>query len=178
MSNPTKPVHVESVFLEGYPTDVVTSGSLAYAADRPTGFYVLDLSKPRPLEPVSMLQSAIAGNTSAQIEVLQVSAQGPTLAILVASGALQPFDVSNPVAPVKLPPYRTPGGARRVSLKGRLAYVADGGEGLQVVDLSTPSAPRIVGSYKTAGPARDVAVADSLVFVVVGNEVLILQQSP
>ena len=73
---------------------------------------------------------------------------------------------------------RTPGGARRVSLKDKLAYVADGREGLQVVDLSTPSAPRIVASYKTARPARDVAVADSLVFVSVGNEVLILRQTP
>jgi hypothetical protein len=177
VSNPAKPIHVDSVFLEGYATDVVTSGSLAYAADRPTGFYVLDLAKPRPLEPVGTLQSA-AGNGSAQLEVMQVSAQGPTLAVLVKNGLLQLFDVSNPAAPVAIPRYRTPGGAQRVSLKGALAYVADGREGLQVVDLSTPGKPNIIGTYKTALPARDVAVSDSLVFVVVGNgEVLILRQN-
>jgi hypothetical protein len=85
---------------------------------------------------------------------------------------------SNPAAPVKIPAYRTPGGARRVSLNGRLAYVADGREGLQVVDLSTPSKPSIVGTYKTASPPRDVAVADSLILVVLANEVLILGQTP
>lgn len=174
VSNPSKPVHVESVFLEGYPTDVVTSGSLAYAADRPTGFYVFDLSKPRPLQPTSMLQSA---TPSPQVEVLQRSAQGQTLAVLTG-GLLQMYDVSDPAAPVKIPPYRTPGGAQRVSLKGTLAYVADGKAGLQVVDLSSPSTPRVVGAYQTAAPARDVAVADSLVLVVVGRgEVLILRQT-
>jgi hypothetical protein len=104
--------------------------------------------------------------------------QGPTLAVLVAAGLLQLFDVSNPAAPVKISPYRTPGAAQRVSLKGTLAYVADGREGLQVVDLSTPAKPSIIGAYKTAGVARDVAVSDSLVFIVVGNgEVLILRQT-
>jgi hypothetical protein len=176
VSNPAKPIQAGSVFLEGFATDVVTSGSLAYAADRPTGFYILDLSKPTPLEPTSM-QSAISPGQG-QLEVLQASAQGPTLAVLVANGSLQMYDVSNPAAPIKIPTYRTPGGARRVSLKGSLAYVADGREGLQVVDLSTPSKPSIVGAYKTASPARDVAVADSLILVVVGSEVLILRQTP
>jgi hypothetical protein len=188
VSNPTQPVFVGSVFLEGFATDVVTSGALAYVGDRPTGFYVFDLSKPPPLEPVSALQS-VTGSTF-QLEVLQTFSQGPTFAVLMTgvpmSGAwLQLYDVSNPEAPVHAATYRTPGGGGwvpggggRLSLKGTLAYVADGKEGLQVVDLSTPSAPRIVGSYETSAPARDVAVADSLVFVVVGNqEVLILRQT-
>ena len=89
------------------------------------------------------------------------------------------YDVSSPVSPIKIPPYRTPGGAQRVSFKGKLAYVADGREGLQVLDLSDPSNPRIVGAYKTASSARDVAVSESLVFVVLASgEVLILRQAP
>jgi hypothetical protein len=176
VSNPSKPMQAGSVFLEGFATDVVTSGSLAYAADRPTGFYTLDLSKPRPLEPTGVQSATSPG--LAQLEVLPASAQHPALAVLVANGLLQMYDVSNPAAPIKIPAYRTPGGARRVALKGRLAYVADGQEGLQIVDLSTPSKPSIVGAYKTASPARDVAVADSFVFVVVGSEVLILRQTP
>lgn len=179
LSNPAKPVLAGSVFLEGFANEVVMSGSFAYATDRPTGFYVFDLSKPGPLEPLSALQSATVSTFRAQLEILQTSPQGPTVALLVAGGLLQMFDVSNPGSPVKIPPYRTPGGAQRVSLKGTLAYVADGKGGLQVVDLSVPSKPSIVGAYKTANPARDVAVAGSLVFVVVGNgEVLILRQTP
>jgi hypothetical protein len=186
VSNPTKPVFVGSLFVEGFATDVVTSGRVAYVGDRPTGFYVFDLSKPPPLEPLSALQSAL-GSTR-QLEVLQTLSQGPTFAVRMifgpTGGWLQLYDVSNPEAPVHATTYRTPGGegwqggGGRLSVKGTLAYVADGKEGLQVVDLSMPSAPRTVGSYKTAAVARDVAVADSLVFVVVGNqEVLILRQT-
>jgi hypothetical protein len=177
VSNAAKPVLAGSVFLEGFAKDVVTDGRLAYAADMPTGFYVLDLSKPGSTEPLSAVQSATAG--SAQVEVLRTSGQGPAFAVLAAGGALQMYDVSNPATPVKMRPYRTPGGAARVSLEGSLAYVADFREGLQVVDLSTPSDPRIVGAYKTATPARDVAAAGPLVFVVVGSgEVVILRQTP
>ena len=180
VSNPAKPVLVGSAFLEGFATDVVTSGSLAYAADRPTGFYVFDMSKPGPLEPVGVLQSAAPNNTMrSQLEVLQPSGRGPKIAVLMAGGFIQLFDVSNPAAPVKIPPYRTPGGVLRVALKEQLAYVVDGMEGLQVVDLSTPSAPRIVGSFKTASPARDIAVADTLVFLALASgEVSILRQVP
>ena len=179
VSNSAKPVSAGSVFLDGFARDAVTNGSLAYAIDMPTGFYVLDLSKKNVQEPLVSLQSATVSNQRAQVEVLQTSPQGPTLAVVVAGGTLQMYDVSNSASPIKIPPYRTPGGALRVSLRGKLAYVADGREGLQVLDLSNPSEPRIAGTYKTASPARDVAVSESLVFVVLASgEVLILRQAP
>jgi hypothetical protein len=127
-----------------------------------------------------MLQSAAPSNTMrAQVEVLRASLQGPQLALLVAGGLLQIIDVSTPAAPVKLPPYRTPGGALRVALKDQTAYIADGPEGLLVVDLSMPSQPRIVGAFKTASPTRDVAIGNSIVIVsMASGEVLILRQTP
>jgi hypothetical protein len=151
---------------------------MAYAIDTPSGFYVLDLSNKDVLEPVASLQSATVPTPRAQVETLQMSAQGPPLAVVVAGGSLQMYDVSSPISPIRIPSYRTPGGALRVSVKDKLAYVADGREGLQVIDLSDPSTPRIVGAYKTASPARDVAASESLVYVVLASgEVLILRQS-
>ena len=177
-SNAAKPVSAGSFFVDGYARDIVTAGSFAYAVDSPAGFYVLDLSKPNPMEPVSALQSG------AGLRTIEVSG---SLAMLVGGGSLQPYDVSNPAAPVKAPPFRTPGGAQRAALSGRVAYVADGGEGLQVVDFSRPAAPVIIGNYKMSGTARDVAVEGSLVFVVVseakarpqdGGQVVILRRVP
>ena len=176
ISSPGMPTVRESVFLDGLATDVVTSGSHAFAADRPTGFYVFDLSKRGPLEPLASLQSAVPNNTQrAQLEVVE-SAAKQRIVILVAGGLLQPFDVSKPDAPIKLPPFKTPGGAGRIALTGTLAYVADGPEGVQVVDLSEPSAPRIVSSVKTTAPAREIAVAGTFVFVgLATGEVVILR---
>ena len=177
LANTSKPLVRESVFLEGVATDVITSGSFAYAADRPTGFYVFDVSKPMPLEPIGSLQSAVPNNTQrAQLEVID-NAGGRRIVVLVAGGLLQLFDVSTPTAPVKLPPFKTPGAALRIALEGSLAYVADGPEGLQIVDISNPSAPRIVANVKTSAPAREVAVADSVVFVgLVSGDVTILRR--
>jgi hypothetical protein len=108
---------------------------------------------------------------------------------VVRSESLQVYDVSDPAKPASLAVLRTPGGRpQRASLRGNLAYVADGEAGLTVVDLSAPANPRVVGTYKTPEAARDVAAGESLVFVVVGEmrrdsrspsgtEVLILRQA-
>ena len=181
-SNEAEPVKLDSYFLDGYARDVVTSGSFAYAVDSPSGLYLFDLSKPGPLEPVSVLHAPSAPRF---IEVSSGSAagQGPTIVCGAGGGNLQVYDVSDPAAPVRAATFETPGVAQRVSLDGTLAYVADARAGVQVVDLSTPSQPRLVGTYRTPRPARDVSVSDSHVFIVVGEragndrEVLVLRRS-
>ena len=161
-----------SFFLDGYARDVVASGSLAFAVDSPTGLYVFDLARPGPLEPIATLQNGTALRT---VDV--TSGDGPRLAVLVGGGTLQTYDLSDPAKPVRLSAYKTPGGAQRVALNGRMTYVADGAAGLLIVDLSKPDAPVIVGAHKTPTAARDVAVAGDLVLVAVANgDVIILRE--
>ena len=173
ITNPAKMLSPGSFFLDGYARDVVTSGSIAFAVDSPTGFYIFDLAKKGPLEPIATMQNGTA------LRTVDVSTgDGPRIAVLVGGGTLQIYDVSNVEAPARFPPYRTPGGALRVALKDRLAYVADGAGGVTVVDLATPGQPTIVGTHKTATAARDVAVSDGLVLVAVANgDVIILSES-
>lgn len=173
------PTLVGSFFVDGFAKDVVTRGTLAYALDQPSGFYVFDLARSGSFEPAATLTLANPIPLRAQLAVSEASPKaGARVAVVAGSGPLQVYEVSNPLKPTHSITYRTPGAALRVSLQGTRAFVADGPAGLQVVDLSTPSKPRIVGSYKTETPARDVAVADSLVFVVVASgDVLILRRS-
>lgn len=179
ISNPAQPKRLGSFFLDGYARDVVAAGPLAFAVDSPSGLYVLDLDRPDPIESaVSTQQSA---STPSFVEISDASSS-PRLVCIVGAGLLQFYDVSNPAAPAKLSTLKTPGRPVRATLKGKLAYVADGLEGVQVVDLSVPATPKIVGSFKTPAPARDVAVDNGIVYVVVGareepGEVLILRQS-
>ena len=177
IQDPARPTLTGSAFLDGFSTDVVANGNWAYAADRPTGFYVFDLSRKDPFEPVGTSQSGSPNNTQrAQLEVLPESSERRVV-VLAAGGLLQLFDVTNPASPTLLPPFRTPGAAVRIALRDHLVYVADGQVGLQVVDFTTPSAPKIVDSFKTMSPARDVAVAGPLVLVALaGGEVLILKE--
>ena len=178
VSQPDTPTAVTSIFLEGFATDVAISGGLAYAADRPTGLYVLDLSVPDSVELVTELQSAepfVFG--TAQLEIVRPPGRS-LFAMLVSATLLQPFDISDPRQPVKLPTFGTPGGVWRASFTGNLAYVADAEDGLFVIDVSTPAHPHIVGSYKTGMPALDVAVVGSFVFLTAeGQDALILRQT-
>jgi hypothetical protein len=179
ISTMTKPVLVGSFFVDGFAKDVVTTGTRAFALDQPAGLYAFDLAKAGSFEPMATLTLATPIPLRAQLALSKESLNpGPRIAVVVGSGPLQIYDVSNPQAMRHAATYRTPGAAQRVAFQGTRAYVADGPAGLQVVDLSTPSTPSIVGSFKTATPARDVAVADSLVFVVTASgEVVILRQA-
>jgi hypothetical protein len=109
LSTPAVPTSPGAFFVDGYARDVTTVGRHAFAVDSPTGFYVLDLSKADPLEPVASVQSGAA------LRALEVEG---SLAVLVGGGALHPFDVTNPAAPVKHPPFRTPAGARGRPARG------------------------------------------------------------
>jgi hypothetical protein len=181
-----QPKVISSVYLDGYARDVATLGSLAYAVDNPTGLYVLDLSKPELTDPVSAVQSASEPRT---VKIV-AGANGRKLAVLAGAGSLQVYDLSMPMAPVRISSLRTPGRVQRIAVQGTLVYVADGNEGLQVVDVSDPSQPQIIGTHKTTTPVRDVAVAGPLVFLAVGalptgvarskggGEVVILRQTP
>lgn len=173
ITNPAAPTSPGSFFLDGYARDVVTAGPIAYAVDSPTGLYVFDLSKPGPLEPIASLQTGTA------LRTVDVSSEGGApIVVAVGGGSLQVYEVSNPAAPVRMAPFRTPGGAQRVALKGRLAYVADAAAGVTVVDLTNPAAPTVIGTHKTATNARDVAVADGLVLVALANaDVVVLRES-
>ena len=185
LSDETAPSQIGTFFLEGYARDIVTLDSMAYAVDSPTGLYVFDLSGPGPWEPVGVLHAPSTPQRSTEVFDLS-GGQGRRILCGVGGGALQVYDVTDPVTPVKAAAFDTPGRAQGVAINRNLAYVADGQAGLQVIDLSTPSAPRVVGGFETARAARDVAVRDSLVLVVVGDggsegedrEVLILLRRP
>jgi hypothetical protein len=182
VSNASKPTSLGSFFLDGYSREVALAGSTAYAVDSPTGFYVFDLTKSGPLEPVGVVQGE-QGSAARGVAVSDNSGDGPKLVCVVSGASLQIYNVSNATAPVLAGTYRTTGGrAPHVVVKGNRAYLADGREGLQVVDFSDPSKPTLVGSFKTEALARDVAIGDSAVLVVVGaegaQEIKILKQTP
>ena len=164
VSDPAKPQARGDFFLDGYARAVASSGSIAVAVDSPTGVYVFDLSKPSKLEPISTQQSA---ERPGSVELSETpGGAGRRLAVLIGSGALQIYDVTDPLKPTKAATFRTPSGRPLdVALRGDTAFVADSTAGLQVVDLSTPAAPKIVGSFKTPASARSVAVTEALIVV-------------
>jgi hypothetical protein len=74
-------------------------------------------------------------------------------------------DVSDPSNPVEVEHYNTEGSARKVTLQGDYAYIADEYGGLCVLDVSDPLNFIEVSVFDTPGPAYDVDVAGNYAYV-------------
>lgn len=80
------------------------------------------------------------------------------------SGRLSLF----PAPPTNLGTFNTPGTALAVTLRGNVAYVADGTDGLRIVDVTNTAAPSAIGSFDTPGTAKGVAASRDIVLVADG----------
>jgi hypothetical protein len=90
----------------------------------------------------------------------------------VADGpeGLRIVDITNPLSPVEISHYNTPGNATGIYVLYPYVFLADGSSsGIRVIDVSNPYAPYEIAQYITPGEAVDVyyhigyiAVADGL----------------
>lgn len=76
----------------------------------------------------------------------------------------QVVDVSKPDAPNRVGGLDLVGEGYGLALRGRYAYVANGGSGLSILELTEPTVPRLVGQY-TDVYANAVAVAGDHAYV-------------
>lgn len=135
--------------LLGQPKRLTLAGSLAYVAHESagTGLEVVNLAD--PLRPQRLGQLPLPGDTQAN----DVAIAGPYayLATVSSSGStatdghLRIVAVSNPAAPAQVAIHDTPGDARRVTVAGAVAYVADGPAGLRILNVANPAQVTEVG---------------------------------
>jgi hypothetical protein len=78
--------------------------------------------------------------------------------------SLQIFDLSDPLAPVRLGVYRTPDVLYQVEIIDHVALLGLA-SGIQIVDLSDPANPALVSATKIAGGARAMDMAGQLVAI-------------
>ncbi|MBN1888095.1 MAG: carboxypeptidase regulatory-like domain-containing protein [Thermoflexales bacterium] len=141
----------------GVSAAVAASGTLAYAG---AGSRLVILG----LDPLIYGESA---PMPAKVAGLALSA---THAYVAAGDAgLRVLDVSDPINPIEVGYYDTPGSARGVALAGDYAYVAAGEDGLRVIDVSNPISPTELGSCDTPGSARGVALAGNYAYIADGD---------
>jgi len=81
------------------------------------------------------------------------------------------IDVSNPVNPVLMGSFDTPGQAIDIAVSGNYAYVADAGSGLHIINVSNPANPTLVGTYNTPGQAYGVFLSGNFAYVADGYNI-------
>jgi hypothetical protein len=87
---------------------------------------------------------------------LGVHVVGTRAYVAQGDGGLAIYEVSDPMMPVRLGGYATPGAANGVFVAGTLAFVAEGTVGLEVIDVSDPAAPGAPGgaTIRRGAPMR------------------------
>jgi hypothetical protein len=68
-----------------------------------------------------------------------------------ATVGMDMVNVTNPITPIEINGYNTPGYANDVLVTLNRAYIADGGDGIFVIDVTNPFQIRLVGSVQTQG---------------------------
>ncbi len=135
VADPSAPAQVG--FLEGQPTEVALSDTIACLADTP-GLRVLDVSS--PAQPVELATVSMSGGARA-IDVVGTTAY-------VAAGDYSPiqavwiFDISTPAAPVLL--GSIPFNATVMTVASDRAYLSGPG-GFAIFDVSNPATPIRLG---------------------------------
>ncbi|MCX6033133.1 MAG: proprotein convertase P-domain-containing protein, partial [Chloroflexi bacterium] len=168
----------------------------AFVADGTSGLRVLNVTDPAAAQLVSTLDTPGEANDVVVIENgrggsssnIGFGSEGgfetrPYYALVAdGSAGLQVINVSDPVNPMLVGTYNTPGDARSVAV-GQVAnlpyaFVADGSWGLRVVDISTPTNPtdpKTGGSfYDTSGSAYGVAISGTIAFIADGAPGLVV----
>lgn len=165
ISDPTAPTYLGSATEGGSRWYNVHPGPdpALYVTSRDLGFGVFDRSDPAHPRLVSQsYDEGLAGMDS----------EGDRLYVASLQGSLVTFDISDPLAPVKIDELGGLGNAWAVRVSGYRAYVADNALGLVVIDLSDPDAPEVVTRVETAsGGAQDLALSEdgSVVYVAAGG---------
>ena len=149
----------------GQSVSVAVSGSLAYVG---IGIHAIILDVSTSTQPVMVGYSDVVTNYVNDIAIVGNHAY-------LLDGDLHIFDITNPVAPIKVGYLATPGDANSVKVAGTLAYIADGQAGLRIVNVADPAHPVLIGSYPISGIVWDAVPIGNKVYLAVDGSPEVLQ---
>jgi hypothetical protein len=92
-------------------------------------------------------------------------------------GGLRLFSLLDPMEPVEVGVYDSPGSARKIARVGSILYLADGVAGLRIVDVSNPRLPVAIGSVQFPGDAQDLALNGGYAYIASGTGIEIVDVS-
>ncbi|HQN44224.1 MAG TPA: NosD domain-containing protein, partial [Anaerolineaceae bacterium] len=151
----------------GGPTQgIAVQGDYAYMGVGPR-LVVVDISD--PVNPRQVGYSPVFGDF-----VLDVVVSGNYAYVTAGGAGLQVIDITNPLAPVPIGTWDSPGFAEGVTVSGDIAYLADGPYGLRVVDVANPAMPFEIAHAFDMNYAYAVAVDGRYAYIAAGGAGLLV----
>jgi hypothetical protein len=146
VADPTQPVKVSDLVLEGQQQHIALSSGIAYITTyRRNGLQVVDVSDPLHLQTISFFPTDYVPHG---IEIVG------NIAYLADDRYLDILDISNPGSPQLRSQFQVSGRAAHTYMNGDKLYLTVWSEGVYVLDVSDPDSPIQVGFHS----APDVAL--------------------
>lgn len=160
ISDPSAVHQLGSVSIGDWGNDIAVSGDFVYAAARQAGLKVVDVHDDAHPVVVGSVATSYA---------CDVAVSGDTL-FLADYYDIKVFDISNPVAPVRVGTADRPEMmAFGVDVAGDTLYVAAAGQDLQVFDVADPTSPVWLGGDNHDAEASDVEVCGDYAYTTGGD---------
>jgi hypothetical protein len=141
----------------GWAVAVDVEDGMAYLAEAPQGFKVVDLADPG--------SPAFRGSLGALQPGQDVVVKDGFAYVTLGADGVAVVDVGDPDRPVVVGRAGTPGNALGVTVVDTIAYVADDVVGLMLLGVGSPDTPQKLGVDNSPGRAVDVAVSGALAYV-------------
>jgi hypothetical protein len=156
VTNPTTPVFISKLRLEGNALKIDVAGNYAYVAEGDSCLKIINVSNPASPALTGIYHLPEAANS--------VFIAGNYAYVADASSGLIVVNISDPSNPVLTSNYAAI--AYDVFVLGNYAYLANRYNGLTVVDITDPVNPLYVGRYYTPHPPASVFVSGGYAYVI------------
>lgn len=166
-SNPDLP-QLKGSYEAGDAVAVTVQGDYAYVALEETGMLVLDVkdqSSPKFCNEYEITEELLGVKKPRFCGVNVADGR----VYLVSKDHLLIYSAKNPEKPVMIGKYTVPDRARKVAIRGQLAYLATDSELARIIDVSNPAMPVSLKSFKARGNAYDIKLFDNFAYVVDGD---------
>ena len=148
VTNPASPAVLDGKKYPGYNGDLIDLAQLpggqryALVLDNSYGLRALQLS-PQPADFIMNLK----WQSAHPCEAYDAASRGGYAYVACGPSGLLILDVSDPVNPVQVAQFDTPGSVRAVKVRDRFAFLADYTKGVYAVDIADPEHPASAGWF-------------------------------
>jgi hypothetical protein len=145
----------------GSPMDIVVRDGIAFVADGPGGFQIIDVRNP--------VQPAIVGFLSpiGSTGPAQVAVKGHYAFLGEETRGLRIVDISNPSTPKDVTIFQSQNWVLGVTVAGSRAFLTEFQYGLEIVDISDPLQPVALARYPVTGQASRVWAEGDLAYMTI-----------
>jgi hypothetical protein len=174
VSNPSAPVPDTVLSYPGGVNSSYLKNGYLYAALRQGTVKIINISS----LPDSVYE---AGTYTPQNTVEHIEISGTTAYLLEGTSGVEIVNIANPVTPVFLSTYNTPGNCFDLKIGNDIAYIADGTSGVCAVNVGNPSRPELLSTVNTESDVRGIDYSPNFMFTAeynMGAEVFNLFNPP